>query len=253
MRQQTLDDMEEMVRRARLQERDLEFLGEMPPVYLLRLFELFSESHAQFHQDLFALVVSGFKSGGYFVEFGATDGRGLSNTNLLETKFQWTGVLAEPAIKWHGALRANRLASIDPRCVWRTSGERLTFNETEIGEYSTIHAYSDRDFHAGTRTKGRHYDVETVSLLDLLETHNAPSYVDYLSIDTEGSEYEILNSFDFDRFRFGFISCEHNFTGTREKIHALLTAHGYRRVLEKVSAVDDWYLDNKLASTLPWS
>ena len=43
-----------------------------------------------------------------------------------------------------------------------------------------------------SRTKGIKYEVETISLEDFLEKYNAPNIIDYLSIDTEGSEYEIL-------------------------------------------------------------
>ena len=81
-----------------------------------------------------------------------------------------------------------------------------------------------------------------MSLADLARTHGAPRDIDYLSIDTEGSELEILASFDFDRHRFRVITCEHNFTATREPLHALLTAHGYVRTLEAISSVDDWYV-----------
>lgn len=51
--------------------------------------------------------------------------------------------------------------------------------------------------HSNLRKKGKNYHVETVSLLDLLNEHNAPYEIDYLSIDTEGSEFDILKAFDF--------------------------------------------------------
>jgi hypothetical protein len=79
-------------------------------------------------------------------------------------------------------------------------------------------------------------------LQDLLTEHKAPEVIDFASIDTEGSEFEILNAFDFSRWRFRVMVIEHNFAPQRQNIHALLTQHGYRRVHEPVSRFDDWYL-----------
>jgi FkbM family methyltransferase len=220
----------------------LDFLHALPTEDSARLFRYFSQSKAQGWQDLFVLSAVGFKEGGYFVEFGATDGLTLSNTQLLEKQFGWSGLLAEPARVWHEALYANRSATIDTRCVWTKSGEVLTFNETDTAELSTIDTFSGEDDWKKWRKDGRRYEVETISLNDLLDAHSAPSVIDYLSIDTEGSEFEILNAVDFDRYRFRVITCEHNFTPVREKVHQLLSRHGYQRKFENVSRWDDWYV-----------
>ena len=52
---------------------------------------------------------------------------------------------------------------------------------------------------------------------------------------------EILNAFNFEKFRFRLITCEHNFMN-REKIYNLLSSKGYRRVFENLSKCDDWYI-----------
>jgi FkbM family methyltransferase len=181
---------------VRNQNFDFEFIQTLKPENANRLLPLFEKSNAQLRQDLMALSMNEFKEHGYFVEFGATDGIKLSNTYLLETEFKWTGILSEPAKVWHNSLANNRLNSvISHKCVWSSSGEFLEFNETAVPELSTVNLLSSLDSHDLSRQTGRTYTVETISLQDLLATNSAPDHIDYLSLDTEGSEYEILKSF----------------------------------------------------------
>ena len=98
------------------------------------------------------------------------------------------------------------------------------------------------------KLRGTSYDVTTISLNDLLAEHGAPEVIDYLSVDTEGSEFDILNALDFDRWSFRILTVEHNFAPQREDIHALLTSKGYARVLEDVSRFDDWYVNAEARS-----
>lgn len=221
---------------------DIQFLKSVEPRWAGRCLECLDNSKSQLRQDLFVLSEFGFKKEGYFVEFGATNGVQLSNTHLLEKHFEWRGLLAEPATSWHEALRENRSANIETDCVWRASGETIEFNEVSDGEYSTIASFKDSDMHSRIREAGNTYDVQTISLLDLLKKHDAPKVIDYLSIDTEGSELEILSSFDFDEYNIRIITCEHNFTPARQKIFELLTRNGYVRKFEDVSKFDDWYV-----------
>jgi FkbM family methyltransferase len=206
-----------------------------------------SSSKAQLKQDIFVLSELDCKTGGYFVEFGATNGVDLSNTYLLETKFGWTGILAEPAWVWQDALKANRNCHISFDCVWSKSHELLPFNQASAAELSTIDTFSSVDGHATTRTSGTKYPVNTISLLDLLKKYNAPRVIDYLSVDTEGSEFEILSAFDFDAYQFRIITCEHNYTPMREKIYDLLNSKGYTRKFPNLSRFDDWYVAKELA------
>jgi FkbM family methyltransferase len=221
---------------------DLALLLELPEQHSGRLLKLLSESHSQYRQDLFVLSELNFKQGGFFVEFGATNGVDLSNTYLLEKQFAWSGIVAEPAARWHAALKSNRSCRIETDCVWRESNANLTFNEAGDAEFSTIDSYSSSDHHREKRKQGKRYEVRTISLLDLLHKHGAPEVVDYLSIDTEGSEYQILSHFDFSRYQFRVITCEHNLTARRDDVYRLLTAQGYVRKLQRFSVADDWYV-----------
>jgi Methyltransferase FkbM domain len=202
----------------------------------------FKRSRSQVFQDLFVLYHFREKPYGFFVEFGATNGVDLSNSYLLEKQFQWNGILAEPARCWREALKRNRGCIIDNRCVWEKSGEQLQFKEVAIPELSTIEVFTEKDRNAPLRADGELYPVTTVSLNDLLGEHKAPRIIDYMSVDTEGSELRILSAFDFDRYDVRAMSIEHNDTEDREKIYSLMVSRGYRRVFEKFSRWDDWYV-----------
>ena len=149
---------------------------------------------------------------GYFVEFGATDGVTNSNTALLKREYGWHGILAEPNPAWHRRLRQSRHAHIDPRCLAARTGEQVEFVLVEDPELSTIATYAGGDHFAEVRRRGESISVETVALNDLLAAHGAPGTIDYMSIDTEGSEWEILSTFDFSRWQVRLLSIEHNNT-----------------------------------------
>ena len=214
--------------------------------------EFLPQSKAQLAQDLFALAFSESTSPKFFVEFGATDGVSLSNTWLLEKKLGWNGILAEPAKTWHNSLRENRSCIINTKCVARTSGCKYKFlevdNTTEgSAELSGIKDFANNgDWASKIRLNtSREYEVETISLDDLLEAHNAPSDIQFLSLDTEGSELSILEGYNFERRTIRSICVEHNYVkNNRKAINALLCEKGYTQVLQRVSRWDDWYVLN---------
>lgn len=118
----------------------------------------------------------------------------------------------------------------------------LRFAAAAARERSTIARFADRDFHARSRRRAVEYEVPTVSLNDFLRRHDAPRDIDFLSVDTEGSESAILAAFDLEGWRPQVVTVEHNWTPARATIHARMTAAGYRRVLPGLSLFDDWYL-----------
>jgi FkbM family methyltransferase len=207
-------------------------------------------SKSQLAQDLFALAFCKATSPKFFVEFGATDGISLSNTWLLEKKLGWSGILAEPAKIWHTRLNANRNCIVDTRCVANKSCQEVRFlevNQTEKGspELSGIKQYADNgDWASSIRIEeSTEYSVETISLEDLLDAHQAPEEIQFLSIDTEGSELDIIKDFDFQKRKIHSICIEHNFVAaSRQGIHSLLTSNGYQQVLGGLTRWDDWYI-----------
>lgn len=201
-----------------------------------------SQSQSQFAQDLFALVMHNYKRNGYFVEFGALDGLKGSNTLLLES-LGWDGVLAEPSNEFASVKKTRQVKSYN-LALYSESNLELEFIES--GGISTLLPFRNSDFH---NRKGKIYKVRTITLYDLLRKAGAPSYIDYISVDTEGSEYEILKDFPFMKYRFGVITIEHNFVDEkREKIHNLLSKYDYVRVLSDKTEVDDWYINSSIYS-----
>jgi FkbM family methyltransferase len=209
--------------------------------------ENYERSNSQLFQDLLVLFFLEEKKGGYFVEFGATNGVDLSNSFQLEKRFAWQGILAEPARSWQSALKANRSCDLDFRCVWSITGELLEFSEADSAAFSTISQFSDRDMHSPARFKGKKYFVETISLDELLRVHTSPADIDYLSIDTEGSEFDILAKFDFHGKNIKIITVEHNYVNpSRENLHKLITNNGFIRIFADFSQFDDWYVNRQL-------
>jgi len=217
------------------------------------------DSKAQFYQDLFVLFSIEYlipvkpkeNSEYYFVDIGATDGIGISNSHLLEKKYFWNGLVVEPAQRWHKELALNRSAIVDKRCVWSDSHLMLPFLETENAGQSGLKCVDECDAFSKGRAGHRTYDVETISLINLLDCHQAPSVIDYLSLDTEGAEYTILKDFYFDKYKFKVISVEHNYNKKNcEDLLNLLTSKGYVRILRLVSWVDYWFIHSSFYSQL---
>ena len=124
-----LENLRSLVGNADLR-NDLEFIHEMKNLEYESALSLLSKSKAQLRQDIFVLCETEFRRGDFFVEFGAASGIEYSNTYLLESEYQWTGILCEPAKVWHEDLIKNRPNSIlDFSCVWMESNHLLRFKE----------------------------------------------------------------------------------------------------------------------------
>ena len=195
---------------------------------------------SQLGQDLWVLERTGHKRGGFFVEFGATDGVLLSNTYLLETEFGWNGILAEPNPAFFEKLTTNRHCTLAPDCIMGETGAEVEFILAD--EYGGVADFADTDAHVDRRgafrEAGRVLRLPTISLDDFLTKYGAPRRIDYLSIDTEGTEYEILKAFPFDKWDIRLLTVEHNFTALRDPIRELLEGQGYTRIEKDW---DDWY------------
>ena len=171
---------------------------------------------------------------------------------MLENSFKWIGLLAEPSPQWHEKLKNNRPNSkILTKCIWKSSGEKLDFFVSDVGELSSINDFIHSDLSSmpgNTQArvqKGKVVEVETVSINDVIESNFNGDTPSYISIDTEGSEYEILKSFDFEKYQPVVFTIEHNFTNLQHKIDKLMISKGYVRVFRQITAFDAWYVLNE--------
>jgi FkbM family methyltransferase len=196
---------------------------------------------SQLGQDLWVLERTGFKQSGFFVEFGATDGILLSNTFLLESQFGWRGICAEPNPELFSRLIRNRRCTVANDFISGQTGELVDF--LCANEYGGQINHEKEDQHTDVRkayaeVAGGYRTLTSISLADFLKKYQAPRQIDYISIDTEGTELSILKEFPFDEWDITCLTVEHNFSSDRSPMRNLLMSKGYS-VIE--AEWDDWY------------
>tara|TARA_B100000029_G_C17409315_1_gene900106 strand:- start:178 stop:876 length:699 start_codon:yes stop_codon:yes gene_type:complete len=203
---------------------------------------------SQLSQDLFVLYFTEAKKNGFFLEIGACDGFRLSNTLFLE-RYGWNGIISEPLILWHKKIK-NRKCIISKKAVYNKSGLKLMFENVEdYPELSGLKQNLEEDNNHFLRKKSVTTEVETISLNELIEQNTSQKNIDYISIDTEGSEYEILKNFNFKKFNVEIFTIEHNYIEKkRNDIFNLMHSNNYTRIFEDISQWDDWYIkkNNKI-------
>lgn len=177
---------------------------------------------------------------GYFVEAGAHDGIGDSRTYHLE-QAGWDGLCIEPSQAFNG-LTQNRKCRIDHRALW-CCNEPLIFWELPGNriELSGIHRTFRDNWDRSDGVKRR---VRGVTLTTMLEEHKAPGRIDYLVLDTEGTEAVILRAHDHSRYRFAVAMIEHN--GMPSQVAALrmvMLGNGYE--LLGSDEINDYYRDKR--------
>lgn len=221
----------------------------------LKHWKLRGHSKSQIGQDISVVHFYREKQCGFFVEIGASDGVEMSNTYLLEKHYGWTGICAEPIPERFQDLVQNRP---NAKCV---NQPVLDVSDKTV-VFDVSHDPADGDLlsgiseHITSITKDRftglpfkdlvdkhktQLELKTISINDLLEKYGAPAFIDYLSLDTEGSELQILEGLDFDKYTIGLIHVEHLYEEPRRsKIRDVLTNAGY--VFVRENRWDDVYV-----------
>jgi FkbM family methyltransferase len=230
--------------------RELAIHAGLPNKLVNHIVYNFHKSHSQLQQDLIALFL--FEdTAGVFCEVGGGDGITYSNSYLLEN-LGWRGLIIEPARGNLKKIAKNRSCDVVKKAAYSVSGLDLKFVETQNLELSTLDKFKDADINASDRFSiSAEYIVKTTSLTEVFREFNFPANFEYLSLDTEGSELEVLKGLNFDQFTPILITVEHNFTANRELIFDFLSVLGYQKICSNFSRHDDWYLHVEKYSSLP--
>lgn len=188
------------------------------------------------------------KKNGFFIELGATDGIAFSNTYYFEKELGWNGLVIEPNPNYKELLENNRNCHKAYELVYSKRGLNRNFSIVSYPELSGINN------HLGSIGKCEIVEtinLKTITLTELLDNINAPNYIDYLSLDTEGTELEILKGLNMKKYTIGYISVEHNYGPLREEIKNYLLSRNY--FYSRWNKFDDEYIHNDLAKIYMWS
>jgi FkbM family methyltransferase len=194
-------------------------------------------------------VFKGYTSG-FFVDVGAHDGLTINNTLYFEKHNNWTGINIEPIKTVYDNLVLNRPNSINVNCaVYDSDGQtQFIYNKGYTEMISGIKdTYDTRHFQRlQIETEWTQSTTEIIKVntkrLESIFDENGVTHVNYLSIDVEGAEFEVIKSINFDKVFIDVIGFENNYEDTSVPIIKYLEDKNYFVVYR---CVDIFMMHNK--------
>jgi len=191
--------------------------------------------------DLDEVLAKRVSKNGFFVEVGSNDGLSFSNCKHLEMYKGWRGILIEPYFPKladsrihrkgrnsfiHAAIVASSFSGSKVSLYFSNLMTTLTFKSKEL-ENPLDHAREGEKF-LGPNEKIHEFWAPAKTLKEALIEAKAPKFIDLLSLDIEGHDYEVLEDFDWS-FKFRWILVE---AYDPEKFVTLLSPIGYDLVFQ---------------------
>jgi len=208
------------------------------------------ESYSQYGQDKF-IYENFFKTcarPGFFVDIGAYDGITCSNTLMFERHLGWKGICIEPHPGAFAKMKKFRTAICVNCAVSETPGKAKFLDVKMPNAWAMFSGlkenYDERHMHL-IDTLGKitaEIEVEVRRLSYILDK-NKIRHIDYMSIDTEGSEWKILQGFDFAKYDVSVLSIENNYHDMNIRKH--MVDNGYQ-LINIFGGIDDLYIKLKL-------
>ncbi len=178
--------------------------------------QLPSQQDAYVHQHYFKNIRKGT-----FVDIGAYGGVEFSNTYFFEKELGWKGICIEPNPEQFVKLKAARKCICIQGCISDMSGQsKLVIVRNADGLSGLLHKYDKNHLDKINQlvkdevASCEIIDVECYLFNDLVKKHNI-FHIDFLSIDTEGGEFDIISSIDFDTITIDVITVEDNYNDKR--------------------------------------
>jgi hypothetical protein len=193
------------------------------------------QMHSQAGQDWLVATLLGCKRDGWFVDLASNDAVLLSNTLMLERDFAWKGLCIEANMNYMYGL-SHRQCNVVSAAVGTPRDEEVSFVMNGVLGGIVGNDFDNRKVGAGASVK-----LHTVPLGDIFAEMNAPTAIDYLSLDVEGAESIVMHGFPWDKYRFSVISVERPKPDLQEQ----LTNHGYKRL-----RTNSWFGDETWISTM---
>jgi FkbM family methyltransferase len=190
-------------------------------------------SYSQFGEDLVVLdwfrrhTSEGGRRGTY-VDVGAFHPVQWSNTLLLH-KLGWRGINIDANPRAIEAFAAHRPKDANVVAAVASNGGEMTYAEYPQDATNRLVGAGESMKSVLGEDPIRTTPVGVRSLTSILDEHlPAASRVDFLSIDCEGHDLEVLRGLDFDRYRPVVIAIEAHDDAAASAIAELLRPHGLR-------------------------
>lgn len=185
------------------------------------------------------------KNKGVCVEIGGYDGVTRSNTFFFE-KLGWECLVIEPIPFFYDKIKENRICNALNVAVSNFKGETDFYVAKDVEELSSIVP----DVKRVTENYKSNLELIRVKTDTLNSIFNQFNYseVDFITIDVEGHEMEVLKGFDLEKFRPKILIIEDNSNAKESKIRNYLLSFGYK--IFKRTGCNEWYTYDESFYTL---
>lgn len=199
---------------------------------------------SQLFQDLAYLYFCGApENKHYFVEVGVGNGIDHSNSLMLEKKYSMKGLLIEPDPRQKVSIKRNRTAHYIGVAA-SASLKHIEFTSTSIPELSWTGAKPQDSIERNALSVKK---IQAQSLNDILKKYIPKNcLLDFLSVDVEGSELDVLYSFNLDVWKPRFVCVEHNHQIAMQEALIAYFSKDYDIVLKGISGCDFWFVRKDL-------